>query len=183
MFFKSRFLRFSRFFVKSLYLFNLFFNFNNFYFEFLGFLGFFKVRLNFFFFKISNNFLKIFSLNFLKSDFNNTGFIYSYFFNLIKGLMFNYEKKLVLLGVGYKVILKFNNLHFFLSYSHPIIYKIPSDIKIKIFSNEIHVSGINKQRVGEVSLLLINFKKPDVYKGKGIRYLNEKIFLKSVKKK
>ncbi|BEH03936.1 hypothetical protein NDNC_1020 [Candidatus Nasuia deltocephalinicola] len=179
MFFKKRYFRISRFSKKFLFLFNLFFNFNKNCFEFLGFLGIYKIAIFLNFLK-NGNFIKIYSL-FLKNL--KIGFIFSILNNIIKGLIFNYFKKLVLFGLGYKVFLRFNYLYFYLSYSHPKIYKIPSDVTISINSNEILVSCINKQRLGEVCLFLKNFKKPDSYKGKGIRYFNEKFTLKLIKKK
>ncbi|WP_259288818.1 50S ribosomal protein L6 [Candidatus Nasuia deltocephalinicola] len=169
-----------------LYLFNVFLNFNNFYFEFLGFLGFYKIYLKYFYFLKNNNFINIFNL---KKDFflkKLRGFIYSYVSNIIKGLIFNYEKILIFIGLGYKAILRSSYLYFYLSYSHPYIYKIPPDIFIKILNNnnsEISVKSNNKQRLGEICLMFKKLKKIDIYKGKGIFYKNEKIILKVFKKK
>ncbi|QND78503.1 LSU ribosomal protein L6p (L9e) [Candidatus Nasuia deltocephalinicola] len=180
MFFKNRYFKISRFSNKTIYLFNLFFNFNNFFLEFLGYSGYLKIFLNSFFIYRLNNFLKIFSLN-VK---NNNGFFYSIIYNTIKGLIFNYEKRIILFGLGFKLFLKSKYIYFYLSYSHPIICKKPQDLNIEILNlNELIVSGPNKQRVGEQCLKFRNYKKPDPYKGKGIRYFNEKIFLKSIKKK
>ncbi|WP_259286089.1 50S ribosomal protein L6 [Candidatus Nasuia deltocephalinicola] len=186
MFFKKRYFKFSRLSNNILYLFNVFLNFNNFYFEFLGFLGFYRIYLKYFYFSKKNNFINIFNLKknfFLK---NLIGFIYSYIFNIIKGLIFNYEKILIFIGLGYKVVLRSSYLYFYLSYSHPRVYKIPPDIFVKILNNsssEISVKSFNKQRLGEICLIFKNLKKIDVYKGKGIFYKNEKINLKILKKK
>lgn len=180
MFFKRRYLRFSRFSDKFLYLFNIFFSFSNFYFEFLGSFGYCKIFLNYFIYEKKNRFLKIFSV----SNFRIFhGCFYSLMFNLIKGLIFFYERKILIFGLGYKVFLKGRYLHFYLCYSHPVLFKIPPDITIEVKSNEIIIFSINKQRVGEISLFLKNFKKPDPYKGKGLRYSDEKILLKLIKKK
>ncbi|WP_259285956.1 50S ribosomal protein L6 [Candidatus Nasuia deltocephalinicola] len=186
MFFKKRYFKFARLSNNTLYLFNVFLNFDNFYFEFLGFFGFYKVCFKYFYFFKKNNFINIFNLKKLFFLKKLTGFVYSYIFNIIKGLTFNYEKILIFRGLGYKVFLRSSYLHFYLSYSHPCIYKIPSDIFIKILNNnnnEISIKSYNKQRLGEVCLIFKRLKKMDVYKGKGVFYKNEKIVLKIFKKK
>ncbi len=184
MFFKKRYFKFSRSYNNILYLFNVFLNFNDFYFEFLGLLGFHKIFLKYFYFLKNKNFINIFSLKnffYLKKI---KGFIYSFVFNIIKGLIFNYEKILIFRGLGYKIIIRSLYLYFYLSYTHPIIHKIPSDIFIKMLNNnEISIKSNNKQRLGEICLIFKNLKKLDIYKGKGIFYKNEKINLKTFKKK
>lgn len=175
MFFKKRFIKVSRFSNKTIFLFNLFFNFNFYKFEFIGFFGFLKIFINNSFYIKDKNFLKIFS--FSKISF------FSLIFNIIKYIIFVYKKKVILNGLGCKAILRFKYIYFYLLLSHPIVYKIPSDIKILLNSNEITVEGLNKQRVGEVCCLFKGFKKLDLYKGKGIKYFDEKIILKNFKKK
>ncbi len=186
MFFKKRYFKFSRLSNNKLYLFNVFLNFNNFYFEFLGFFGFYRIYFKYFYFFKKNNFINIFNLKKLFFLKKLVGFVYSYIFNTIKGLTFNYEKILIFRGLGYKVILRSSYLYFYLSYSHPRIFKIPPDIFVKILnnnSNEISIKSNNKQRLGEVCLMFKRLKKSDIYKGKGVFYKNEKINLKIFKKK
>ncbi len=186
MFFKKRYFKFSRSYNNVLYLFNVFLNFNNFYFEFLGFLGFCKIYLKYFYFFKNKNFINIFNLKEVFNLKKLRGFVYSYIFNIIKGLIFNYEKILILRGLGYKVVLRSLYLYFYLSYSHPIAFKIPSDIFVKILNNnnnEFSIKSNNKQKLGEICLIFKKLKKINIYKGKGIFYKSEKVILKIFKKK
>ncbi|BBA84678.1 50S ribosomal protein L6 [endosymbiont of Euscepes postfasciatus] len=103
--------------------------------------------------------------------------------NAIIGVDIGYTKNLILYGIGYKVELKDNFLIFNLGFSHSILYKIPNNINIICKNNiELSINGIDKQFVGQVSSDIFNLKKPDPYKGKGVRYLGQKIFLKESKK-
>lgn len=101
--------------------------------------------------------------------------------NMIKGVTEGYTQVLEVVGLGYKAAVKGNNLELNLGYSHPIIYPIPPDVKIRVEENKIYVSGIDKQRVGQVCAEIRAFKKPDAYKGKGIRYEGEVLKLKAGK--
>ncbi|WP_075432238.1 50S ribosomal protein L6 [Buchnera aphidicola] len=105
--------------------------------------------------------------------------------NMIFGVTYGYTKKLKLFGVGYRVILEENNiLKLFLGFSHPIQYSIPKYIKVTLPSNnEICLVGADKQLVGQVAANIRSYRIPEPYKGKGIRYLNEKISIKEAKKK
>lgn len=112
------------------------------------------------------------------------GTTYVILFNMIKGVSFGFFKKLLLKGVGYKAKIDGKNLELFLGYSHSVFYVIPPEINIEIFNNvEIIVSGICKEKVGQVAADIRNKKKPEVYKGKGIRYFDEFVLLKETKKK
>ncbi len=103
--------------------------------------------------------------------------------NLIKGVIKPWEKRLEVVGTGYNVKLQGENLIFKLGFSHPVIYKKREGIKFEVVgNNQIIVSGIDKQLVGEVANQIRNLKKPDSYKGKGVRYVGEKIKLKPGKK-
>lgn len=102
--------------------------------------------------------------------------------NMIEGVNTPFAKKLSVEGIGYRVELKGDKLQFALGFSHPVIVDIPKDLKVSVEKNIITVSGINKDRVGEYAAKLRDLKKPEPYKGKGIRYENEVIRMKQGKK-
>lgn len=93
--------------------------------------------------------------------------------NLIEGVTAGYEKKLEINGVGYKTQLKGLELILEVGFSHPVVFKIPKGIEIKIEKNIIIVSGIDKQLVGETAAQIRKIKPPEPYKGKGIKYIDE----------
>lgn len=101
--------------------------------------------------------------------------------NRIKGVTEGFTKVLEVFGLGYKAAIKGNNLELSLGYSRPVVYPIPSDVKVEVKENKIFVSGIDKERVGQVCAQIRAFKKPDAYKGKGIRYEGEVLKLKAGK--
>ena len=102
--------------------------------------------------------------------------------NMLKGVNEGYEKKLEIQGLGYKAQLPEENLLLYVGYSHPVEIKAPPGIKFSVDKNIITVSGIDKELVGETSALIRRVKPPEPYKGKGIRYLGEKIRKKMGKK-
>lgn len=94
--------------------------------------------------------------------------------NMVEGVTQGYEKKLEIRGVGYRAEMKGKSLHLQVGYSHPIVFKPPSSITITCESpTAITVSGIDKELVGKVAAKIRSFRKPEPYKGKGIRYLGE----------
>ncbi len=96
--------------------------------------------------------------------------------NLFVGVTAGYEKKLEIYGVGYRVVLKGSLLEFALGYSHPVVIEAPEGITFKVESpTRFSVSGIDKQTVGEISAKIRKLRKPDPYKGKGVRYAGEVI--------
>ncbi len=101
--------------------------------------------------------------------------------NMIKGVTEGFSVTLELVGLGYRASVKGNTLELNLGLSHPVVYPIPSDVKIEVKENKIIVSGIDKQRVGQVAAEIRQFRKPNVYKGKGIRYEGEVLKLKAGK--
>tara|TARA_B100000927_G_C16178835_1_gene354513 strand:+ start:39 stop:572 length:534 start_codon:yes stop_codon:yes gene_type:complete len=104
--------------------------------------------------------------------------------NIINGVSNGYEKELQLNGVGYKATQKGKTLELLLGYSHPINFNIPDDLKIEVPKpTEIKISGIDKQKVGQVAANIRSFRKPEPYKGKGIKYKDETIKRKEGKKK
>ena len=104
--------------------------------------------------------------------------------NMVQGVSNGYEKKLLLVGVGYRVKADKENLNLTLGFSHPVIYKLPEGIKAETPSQtEIVIKGIDKQKVGQVAAEVRAFRKPEPYKGKGVRYADEVIVMKEAKKK
>lgn len=104
--------------------------------------------------------------------------------NMISGVSNGFEKKLELVGVGYRAQAKGTVLNITLGYSHPIDYPVPAGITIETPSQtEILVKGINKQQVGQVAAEIRAFRSPEPYKGKGVRYSGERIIRKEAKKK
>ena len=103
-------------------------------------------------------------------------------FNLVKGLTEGFEKKLEIEGIGYKALVQDNKLILSLGFSHPIEIKAPEGIKFQVEKNIITVSGLDKELVGQVAASLRARKKPEPYKGKGIKYLGEIVRRKAGKK-
>jgi len=96
--------------------------------------------------------------------------------NLVVGVTDGYEKKLEIHGVGYRVLLKGSDLEFSLGYSHPVKVSPPEGITFTVESpTKFSVQGIDKQRVGEIAANIRKLRRPDPYKGKGVRYAGEKI--------
>lgn len=108
---------------------------------------------------------------FLKSQ---HGLVRSLIFNMIRGVLEGYQKELEIVGVGYKGQVKGNCLILNLGFSHPVEFLIPEDVKITTPKpTEIVVSGIDKQRVGQIASEIRRIFPPEPYKGKGIRYKGE----------
>ncbi len=104
--------------------------------------------------------------------------------NIVDGVSSGFSKELELNGVGYKATQKGKVLELLLGYSHPINFKIPDDLKIDVPKpTEIKISGIDKQKVGQIAANIRSFRKPEPYKGKGIKYKDEVIKRKEGKKK
>jgi large subunit ribosomal protein L6 len=104
--------------------------------------------------------------------------------NLIEGVTKGYERKLEINGVGYRAAVAGKNLQLQLGYSHEILYPIPAGITIQTPKpTEILISGIDKQRVGQTAAEIREYRGPEPYKGKGVKYAEEKIFRKEGKKK
>jgi large subunit ribosomal protein L6 len=96
--------------------------------------------------------------------------------NMVVGVTDGYEKKLEIVGTGYRVVPKGSNLEFALGYSHPIVISPPDGISFTVESaTRFSVQGIDKQQVGEVAANIRKLRKPDPYKGKGVRYAGEQV--------
>ncbi|MCX6752610.1 MAG: 50S ribosomal protein L6 [Candidatus Nomurabacteria bacterium] len=102
--------------------------------------------------------------------------------NMIAGVQTPYQKKLILEGVGFKSEVKGKEFHFALGFSHPVVVKIPDTITATADKNNITISGIDKELVGSFTAAIRALKKPEPYKGKGMRYDNEVIRRKQGKK-
>jgi large subunit ribosomal protein L6 len=103
--------------------------------------------------------------------------------NMVKGVSEGYQRKLELVGVGYRATLQGKDLNLTLGFSHPVVFKTPDGITITVpTQTEVLIAGADKQRVGEVAAKIRAFRPPEPYKGKGVRYSGEKITLKEAKK-
>ncbi len=104
--------------------------------------------------------------------------------NMMQGVTSGFEKKLSLVGVGYRAQVTNETLNLTLGFSHPIVYKIPGGVKVETpTQTEILIKGIDKQQVGQVAAEVRAYRKPEPYKGKGVRYTDEVITMKEAKKK
>jgi large subunit ribosomal protein L6 len=101
--------------------------------------------------------------------------------NMVVGVSKGFEKKLEINGVGYRVAMQGTDLKLNLGFSHDVIYKLPQGITATLEQNKITISGIDKQQVGQVAAEIRALKKPEPYKGKGIKYADERIIRKSGK--
>jgi large subunit ribosomal protein L6 len=103
--------------------------------------------------------------------------------NCVEGVHAGYERKLELVGVGFRAAMQGKDLNLTIGYSHPVLFKAPAGVTIETpTQTEILIKGFDKQLVGESAAKIRAFRKPEPYKGKGIRYSGEKITLKEVKK-
>lgn len=103
--------------------------------------------------------------------------------NMVKGVTEGYERKLTLVGVGYRASMQGRNLNLSLGFSHPLVYKVPEGVSVETPAvTEVLVKGADKQLVGEVAAKIRAFRPPEPYKGKGVRYTGEKIIRKEAKK-
>ena len=103
--------------------------------------------------------------------------------NMVKGVSEGFERKLELVGVGYRAAMQGKDLNLTLGYSHPILFATPEGITIATPSaTEIVVTGADKQMVGEVAAKIRSYRKPEPYKGKGVKYSDETIIRKEAKK-
>jgi large subunit ribosomal protein L6 len=104
--------------------------------------------------------------------------------NMVRGVTKGYEKKLELVGVGFRAAVQGKTLNLTLGFSHPVNFPIPEGISIDTPSQtEILIKGIDRQKVGQVAAEIRDVRPPEPYKGKGVRYANEQISLKEGKKK
>lgn len=104
--------------------------------------------------------------------------------NMVTGVSDGFERKLELVGVGYRANAQGNKVNLTLGFSHPVVYDVPEGVTVETPSQtEIVVKGADKQRVGQVAAEIRAYRPPEPYKGKGVRYSDERIILKEAKKK
>jgi large subunit ribosomal protein L6 len=104
--------------------------------------------------------------------------------NMVRGVTKGYEKKLTLVGVGYRAQAQGDKLNLTLGFSHPIVHQMPKGIKVETPNQtEVVIKGIDKQAVGQVAAEVRAYRSPEPYKGKGVRYSDERVVLKETKKK
>ena len=128
---------------------------------------------------------KIITLNIKRNDkFSKSlwGTYASHIKNMIAGVQTPYQKKLILEGVGFKSEVKGKEIHFALGFSHPVVVPIPEGLTVTAEKNNITVIGIDKELVGSFTAAVRSLKKPEPYKGKGMRYEGEVIRRKQGKK-
>ncbi|MBS0299427.1 MAG: 50S ribosomal protein L6 [Proteobacteria bacterium] len=135
-------------------------------------------------FNMQDGFLKIKKISESQQTNAISGTIRAIIANMVRGVSVGFEKKLQLVGVGYKAQASANKLNLTLGFSHPIDFEIPDGIRIETpTQTEIIVKGIDKQKVGQIAANIRAYRKPEPYKGKGVRYSDEVIVLKETKKK
>ncbi len=104
--------------------------------------------------------------------------------NMVRGVTEGYERKLELVGVGYRAQMQGSKLNLTLGFSHPVVYDVPEGVSVETPSQtEVVIKGIDKQVVGQVAAEIRRFRPPEPYKGKGVRYAGERVVLKEAKKK
>jgi len=104
--------------------------------------------------------------------------------NMVQGVSKGFEKKLTLVGVGYRAAAKGDTLDLSLGFSHPVAHKMPAGVKVETpTQTEILIKGVDKQQVGQVAAEVRAYRSPEPYKGKGVRYADEVVVLKETKKK
>ena len=104
--------------------------------------------------------------------------------NMLQGVTKGYERKLQLVGVGYRAQAQGDKLNLTLGFSHPVVHQMPKGIKVETpVQTEILIKGIDKQVVGQIAAEVRGYRPPEPYKGKGVRYADERVVLKETKKK
>lgn len=131
-----------------------------------------------------NNLLIVSTTNKSKQANAMSGTIRALLSNMVKGVTKGFEKKLQLIGVGYRAQAQGSILNLSLGFSHPIVYEMPKGVSVQTPSQtEIVLTGADKQIVGQVAAEIRAFRPPEPYKGKGIRYVGEVVMMKETKKK
>lgn len=103
---------------------------------------------------------------------------------MVKGVTQGYQKKLMLVGVGYRAQAAGDKINLSLGFSHPVVHAMPKGVKVETpVQTEIIVKGIDKQQVGQVAAEIRAYRPPEPYKGKGVRYADERVVIKETKKK
>lgn len=133
--------------------------------------------------KLEDNIIQLSPKNDEQQTIALTGTMRSLLGNAVQGVSEGFTKKLTLVGVGYRAQVQGNKLNLNLGFSHPVVFEIPEGIKISTPSQtEIVIEGIDKQVVGQVAANIRAYRPPEPYKGKGVRYADERVILKETKK-
>jgi large subunit ribosomal protein L6 len=104
--------------------------------------------------------------------------------NMVKGVTQGFERRLTLVGVGYRAQAAGDKINLSLGFSHPVVHQMPQGVKVETpVQTEILVKGIDKQQVGQVAAEIRAYRPPEPYKGKGVRYSDERVVIKETKKK
>jgi large subunit ribosomal protein L6 len=104
--------------------------------------------------------------------------------NMVNGVTKGFEKKLTLVGVGYRAQAQGDKLNLSLGFSHPIVHQMPAGVKCETPSQtEIVIKGVDRQKVGQTAAEVRAYRSPEPYKGKGVRYIDERVIIKETKKK
>lgn len=104
--------------------------------------------------------------------------------NMVHGVSKGFERKLTLVGVGYRAQAQGDKLNLTLGFSHPVVHQMPAGVKVETpAQTEIVIKGVDKQQVGQVAAEIRSYRAPEPYKGKGVRYADEVVALKETKKK
>lgn len=113
-----------------------------------------------------------------------SGTVYAIISNLIKGVSVGFEKRLELVGVGYRAQVQGSVLNLSLGFSHPVAFEVPKGLVIETpTQTEVHIKGVDKDLIGQTAAKIIKFRPPEPYKGKGIKFAGQVIKLKETKKK
>jgi large subunit ribosomal protein L6 len=103
--------------------------------------------------------------------------------NMVTGVSAGFEKKLTLVGVGYKAQVQGNKVNLDLGFSHPVVHELPDGVSAQAATpTELIIKGFNKQSVGQVAAEIRGYRPPEPYKGKGVRYADEQVVMKEAKK-
>jgi large subunit ribosomal protein L6 len=104
--------------------------------------------------------------------------------NMVRGVSQGFEKKLTLVGVGYRAQAQGDKVNLSLGFSHPVVHQLPKGVKAETpVQTDILIKGVDKQQVGQVAAEIRAYRPPEPYKGKGVRYADERVVLKETKKK
>jgi large subunit ribosomal protein L6 len=133
---------------------------------------------------VSDNTIRVKWNKAIKNSSAQAGTVRARLNNMVEGVTKGFEKKLTLVGVGYRAQISGKSLNLSLGFSHPVVYLMPEGITIESPSQtEVVVKGIDKQKVGQVAAEIRAYRPPEPYKGKGIRYTDEYVARKAAKKK
>ena len=134
--------------------------------------------------ELKDNVLSVNRFTDIKQDKALHGLMRSLLVNMIKGVTEGYVKELEIIGLGYKAQVQGKNLNILAGFSHPVNYEVPDGVTVETPSQtEVLVRGVDKQKVGQVAAEIRAYRPPEPYKGKGVRYADERVVIKEAKKK